>query len=313
MIYQSIEINKNRLILVKETLFSGQSFMWNESDHEGGIYSSVIDGSPVLIKQDNPYSLSVSVKKNELFGIPVRRFFEHYFSLDIATNSLFDDEFAARYPDLAFRLLKLQGLRVLRQDPYETLVTFMCAQGIGMSIIRRQVNMLCRYFGNEVRVADGGRDTPLYSFPAPSVLADADPALLRRCCNNNSMRAGNIGEASRLLALGRLDLQALSDPSLPLSEIRTELTALKGIGFKIADCIALFGLGRFDAFPIDTHVEQFLSSWFSIGAHQKGLSQKRYLHLQEKAVELLGESLSGYAGHHLFHCWRTTEKNMKAF
>ncbi|MDP8306389.1 MAG: DNA glycosylase [Candidatus Chlorobium antarcticum] len=309
----SITIIRGGTVQVEHTLFSGQSFVWNKSNHTPGIYSSVIDGSSVLIQQINPTSFSVTTGANNLYGIPLRRFFERYFSLDIATQMLFDEEFHTRFPELTARLLYLEGLRVLRQDPYETLVTFMCAQGIGMAMIRRQVSMLCRCFGRETKEGVNGIDTPLFSFPAPSDLAGADPELLRGCCNNNSVRAGNIREASRLVALGKLDLQALSDPSLPLSELQAELTALKGIGYKIADCIALFGMGRFDAFPIDTHVEQFLSAWFGIGSHQKGLSQKRYLHLQEKAVDLLGTSLSGYAGHHLFHCWRTTERNMKAF
>jgi len=287
--------------------------MWNKSDVISGLYLSVIDSHPVAIRQINSASFSIETDAEYFHRIPVEQFFERYFSLDIANQTLFDDEFHSRFPHLTKRLLQLEGLRVLRQDPYEALVTFMCAQGIGMAMIRRQVAMLCRCFGKELHGNLSGTDTPLFSFPDPQELADADPEMLRSCCNNNSIRANNIREASRLAAIGALDLHALSEPSVPLSEIQRELTSLRGIGYKIADCIALFGMGRFDAFPIDTHVEQFLSAWFSIGSSRSGLSQKRYLHLQREAVELLGASLAGYAGHHLFHCWRTTERNMKAF
>jgi len=86
-----------------------------------------------------------------------------------------------------------------------------------------------------------------------------------------------------------------------------------GIGLKIADCIALFGLGRFDAFPIDTHVKQYLWEWFGIEEARHSLTEKNYRILQEKARAILGAEYAGYAGHILFHCWRKEVKKMKAF
>lgn len=82
---------------------------------------------------------------------------------------------------------------------------------------------------------------------------------------------------------------------------------------KIADCIALFGLGRFDSFPIDTHVKQYLLEWFGIEAARHSLTEKNYRILQHEAHAILGNDFAGYAGHILFHCWRKEIKKMRAF
>ena len=86
-----------------------------------------------------------------------------------------------------------------------------------------------------------------------------------------------------------------------------------GIGFKIADCIALFGLGRFDAFPIDTHVRQYLGKWFNSRTALRSLTPANYLILDAEARTFLNPELAGYGGHILFHCWRKEVKKLHSF
>jgi N-glycosylase/DNA lyase len=201
----------------------------------------------------------------------------------------------------------------MRQDPFETMISFMCAQGIGMHLIRKQVTMLQQNYGEKRSVSFLEREIILHHFPSAERLAAADPMALSRCTNNNHVRARNIIMAARGVAEGRIDLACLGDPHLPLSELRSTLCKSGGIGYKIADCIALFGLGRFDAFPIDTHVKQYLGEWFGSATALRSLTPARYLTLDAEARTFLEPDLAGYAGHLLFHCWRKERKGLRTF
>ena len=241
-------------------------------------------------------------------------FISRYFTLDIDTKLAFSEDFSRLYPELWQLLAPYFSLRIMRQDPFETMISFMCAQGIGMHLIRKQVTMLSQTYGENVSVSFLGNKIVLHHFPSPEKLAAADPALLSRCTNNNRIRARNIIIlAARSVAEGRVDLDALCNPALPLSELRSILCRNGGIGYKIADCIALFGLGRFDAFPIDTHVKQYLAEWFNSTTARRSLSQATYLALDREARTLLNPDLAGYAGHILFHCWRREVKGLRTF
>lgn len=201
----------------------------------------------------------------------------------------------------------------MRQDPFEIMVTFMCAQGIGMHLIRRQVSMITERYGEKHILDTEKGPLVLHGFPAPSALASAKVDELARCTNNNRIRAANIIEMARSFESGKLALACVSSSECNLETLRETLCAHSGIGLKIADCIALFGLGRFDAFPIDTHVKQYLWEWFGIEAARKSLTEKNYRFLQDEARKILGNEYAGYAGHMLFHCWRKEVKKMKAF
>ncbi|MEI6640380.1 MAG: Fe-S cluster assembly protein HesB, partial [Chlorobium sp.] len=74
-----------------------------------------------------------------------------------------------------------------------------------------------------------------------------------------------------------------------------------------------FGLGRFDAFPIDTHVKQYLATWFNSTTALRPLTPARYLLLDAEARTFLNPELAGYAGHILFHCWRKEVKKLRSF
>ena len=189
----------------------------------------------------------------------------------------------------------------------------MCAQGIGMHLIRKQVAMLTENYGEAIPVTFKGKSLVLHNFPTPQRLAAADPFTLSRCTNNTRLRAANIISASRRIAEGSIDLDSLRNKQMPLDELRLTLSQNSGIGFKIADCIALFGLGRFDAFPIDTHVRQYLGTWFKSAAALRSLSPATYLMMDAEARTLLNPEFAGYAGHILFHCWRKEIKKLRSF
>ena len=307
------KIKNETPINIKQTLFSGQSFLWDIYDNDRRLYSTIIKSTPFILSEISECEFDIFSTENSVDVVAIPAFICHYFTLDIDTKLAFPQNFSQLYPELWQLLAPYFSLRIMRQDPFETMISFMCAQGIGMHLIRKQVTMLRQTYGQKRSVSFLGNEVVLYHFPTPEKLAAADPGLLSRCTNNNRIRARNIILAARSVAEGRVDLDALCNPALPLSELRNELCRNGGIGYKIADCIALFGLGRFDAFPIDTHVKQYLKEWFSSTTARRSLSPATYLALDKEARTILNSDLAGYAGHILFHCWRREVKELRTF
>ena len=312
MFYNYI-IHSDFTLDIKKSLFSGQTFLWNIYEYDHDYFYSVIDSIPLLLKQITQNEIEVYASVNKIHGVYLPDFIEHYFSLDVAVENIFPQNFSQLYPELWNLMAEYFSLRILRQDPFETMISFMCAQGIGMHLIRKQVSMLTRNYGEKTIVTFRGREIICNNFPTPERLATADPLILSRCANNNRIRATNIILASQKVVEGKIDFKGLGDPQMPLAELRSILAQNSGIGFKIADCIALFGLGRFDAFPIDTHVKQYLGRWFNSATALRSLSPANYLILDTEARSFLNPELAGYAGHILFHCWRKEIKKLRSF
>jgi len=296
---------------IYNTLFSGQTFRWTITDNYHTSYLGVIDETIIRFQANENGSYTIVSSSDYILNKPLDEFFRHYFTLDIDTSTCIPEFLKTEKKELWHALQRYKNIRVLRQQPFETLITFMCAQGIGMKIIRSQIEHLCRHFGTKLEANIENERMIAYSFPKPETLASLTPQELAVCTNNNRIRASNIISAARAVADGTLDLARLRSPALPLDEARNALTEHRGIGLKIADCVLLFGLQRFNAFPIDTHVHQYLSTWFGIEEAARSLTQKRYLSLQQKAVTLLGPDLAGYTGHILFHCWRKEVKQLE--
>ena len=307
------KIENESPINITSSLFSGQSFLWENHESEHLFYSAIIQSVPIILCKLSENEFEIHSTENSVAKAPLQEFIKRYFTLDINIERAFPENFSHLYPELWLLLSPYFSLRIMRQDPYETMISFMCAQGIGMHLIRRQVTMLRKTYGETSSVVFRGKEVELHHFPSPEKLAAADPALLSRCTNNNRLRARNIILASQGVAEGRINLNALCNPALPLPEVRNTLCQNGGIGYKIADCIALFSLGRFDAFPIDTHVKQYLGEWFNSRTARRPLSPATYLALDREARTLLNPNLAGYAGHLLFHCWRREVKGLRTF
>lgn len=312
MFYKSL-IVFNKEIDLKASLFSGQSFLWIIIDSDGQYYATVISDTVIIIRQLSDYEIEVMSSSHSINGYIVSDFMYKYFSVDVDVKSILSDYFSYRYPELFCAIQGFLSIKVLRQDPYETLITFMCAQGIGMHLIRKQVSMITQAYGEKKSITLSGKEIILHTFPTPEKLSAVDPLLLSTCTNNNRIRATNIVLAAQAVADGKIDLKALANPAIPLADLRNTLCQNRGIGFKIADCIALFGLGRFDAFPIDTHVKQYLATWFNSTTALRPLTPARYLLLDAEARTFLNPELAGYAGHILFHCWRKEIKKLQSF
>jgi N-glycosylase/DNA lyase len=183
------------------------------------------------------------------------------------------------------------GLRILRQEPWECLASFICSSTKRIIQIEQIIALLCARFGDRVAVPAG--HVPAHAFPSWGQVAKAGEAALREC--KMGFRAPYVLGTARMLDWGEIDLEALR--GMRLSEAREQLMRLPGVGRKIADCVLLFGYGFQEAFPVDV--------WILRALRQLYFSRRRV-----KPARLLrfAETYFGrYAGHaqqYLFHYMR---------
>jgi N-glycosylase/DNA lyase len=329
-----------------DTLFCGQAFRWQALAPQHPFYDYIaVVHDTILALGLRGSTLHIFSSAPQIQHQPLTEFVAHYLGLSDQLDAVFSPSFRRRYPHVVQGASAYFGLRLLRQAPFETLISFMCAQGIGIALIRRQILQLSQEFGTQIdattltritKLNDEGNSSEksmklkpssttlsptslpdvgkhLYLFPTPAQLADAPLHRLRRCTNNNLLRARHIRQVARAAADGALRLETLSAPHITLEQARQTLLAYDGIGEKIADCICLFGLQHHDAFPIDTHVRQYLAEWFGLVSPTYTLTARSYRHLAQAARKLLDTPYPGLAGQWLFHHWRRNVKQMTAY
>ncbi|MBE6605816.1 MAG: DNA-3-methyladenine glycosylase 2 [Ruminococcaceae bacterium] len=149
------------------------------------------------------------------------------------------------------------GIRLLRQEKWECLCSFIISQNNNIPRIRKIISAMCEKYGKPIEFS--GRT--YYSFPASQALIDAGIEGLFRL--GTGFRAKYIYDAATKIASGEIDLGALSGLDTKQAEI--ELCKIKGVGPKVAACALLFSLDKYDAFPIDVWVKRILDKYYPGG------------------------------------------------
>jgi N-glycosylase/DNA lyase len=264
------------------TLNSGQAFRWQP--HESG-WVGVIGNRWVRL-ESNGNSLRVQT------AVPASQW-------DWLTNYLQTgpdmEAVLGSFPDdapMRSAVEACRGLRLLRQDPWECLASFILSSTKQILQIRQIVGLLCERYGEPLAVPDGHASA--WSFPSPARLARVGEADLRAC--KMGFRAPYLLETARVIATGELNLEKLKQ--LPVTEARQQLVSLPGVGRKIADCVLLFAYGFQDAFPVDVWVRKALKELYF--PRRRPTAR----HLQEFAETHFGPN-AGYAQQYLFHYMRT--------
>lgn len=156
------------------------------------------------------------------------------------------------------------GIRILRQDLWEMIVSFLISQQNNIVRIRRCIQNLCEEYGQEMEGENGAR---YFAFPEPEALAALDEDALKAC--NLGYRSKYVVRAAQSVVSGDMELSAAAVLSYP--EAKAELLKLFGVGEKVADCICLFALHKTEVFPVDTHINQALKQHY-----KKGFPKRRY-------------------------------------
>jgi N-glycosylase/DNA lyase len=189
-------------------------------------------------------------------------------------------------------LAACNGLRLLRQDPWECLASFILSSTKQIVQIRQIVARLCEEFGEPIPVPPG--EPVAYTFPTAQNIAGTTEARLRAC--KMGFRAPYLLAAARMVADGRLDLASLR--KLSRTEARLKLMEIPGVGGKIADCVLLFAYGFDTAFPVDVWIARALQQLY----FPKQAATEKQLHAF--AASYFGPH-AGYAQQYLFHYIRT--------
>ena len=145
-----------------------------------------------------------------------------------------------------------RGLRILKQEPFEVLISFILSQNKNIPAIKKTIEQLCELYGEkrEWKEPDGERTLSYYSFPTPLALAAADPKDLRK--TGMGYRDAYVLRAAEAIATGALDFNSLIN--CEAEEAKSQLKTIHGVGDKVANCISLYGLHHLDVYPVDVWI-----------------------------------------------------------
>lgn len=278
------------LFNLDETLNCGQVFRWRRDRHG---WVGVVQGSVITVHQDGR-RLRVRAQP-KLDGTFIRRYFRLDDDLRRITAKVHRD------PVIGRALSALQGLRLVRQDPWECLISFICATYASIPRVRQMVEQLSSRFGATVDGVDG----TFHAFPSCDALAKATRRDLIDC--GVGYRARYIRETARRVVESDDALGALS--RLRYEAAGRALRRFTGVGLKVADCILLFSMEKLEAFPIDVWIARILSQRYeerlSVPAlGDRGVTSAQYRQLSAAARRYFGE-YAGYAQEYLYHYYRT--------
>ena len=277
------------------TLNSGQVFRWQQIENS---WTGVVGKNFARLTQtDGGILAETSTGIDDLDWL--RDFLQTGTDLDAVLKTFPDDEPMSR------AVAACRGLRLLRQDPWECLASFILSSTKQIVQIRQIVSLLCERFGEPIVVGTprcgvrtSQRDVPTFNtFPTPQRIATATEKELRDC--KMGFRAPNLLAAARQIAEGKFDLEKIR--RLDYAEARAELMKLRGVGGKIADCVLLFAYGFDSAFPVDVWIERALQRLYF---PRRRASEPR---LRRFAATHFGPH-AGYAQQYLFHYMRTKLK-----
>ena len=269
-----IRINDVKDLDLTHTFECGQCFRWVPAG--SGAYAGAAGGKAARITFEDG-TLTIEATGGD------EAFWRSYFDLGTDYGEI-KAKLASGEPRIADACRYGSGIRILNQDPFETIISFIISQNNNIPRIRKNIESLCRTYGTPI---DGSEEVSrdgetVYSFPAPEALAKADESELAGL--RLGYRSGYIKASAE---------QYLRDGC---PDCREGLLSFRGIGPKVANCIMLFGLRDTAAFPVDTWVKQIMNDMY-------GFEMNDVKGMQAFAAERFGP-LAGYAQQYLFYYYR---------
>ena len=260
---------------LEQTLDCGQSFRWEKQGD--GSFSGVAFDKYVNISLDGTDMTIKNAVEDD------RELWYDYFDLALDYGKIRED-ISRIHPVLKEAAKYAPGIRILRQDPYEALCTFIISQNNNIKRIKGIVGRLCESFGDEIE--DG-----VYGFPTAERLAKLTPDDLA------PLRAGfrnrYIIDSAKKVASGEVDLELCKTADYEAA--RAELMKITGVGVKVSDCTLLFGMHRVEAFPIDVWMKRAMEKLFpgmtaaDFGEYA-GIAQQYIFHYSRMHPEIFADT-----------------------
>ena len=241
---EAIRLAESEPLDLDATLGCGQAFRW---ERRSGWWDGVVG--------DRALRLRLAGRTLEVRGAD-EAFVRDYLALDHDLDSILSS--IGRDDAMQTAVDRSYGLRIVRQPLFECLVSYLCATNTNIPAVRHRVGALAARFGRRIDCEEG---PGVHAFPTLGELGAASVGELRDC--RLGYRAEYAGRAVAEIRLSRCWEEAVRER--PYGEARAMLMTLDGIGPKAADCIALYGLGHLEAFPVDVWVHRILARHYLPG------------------------------------------------
>lgn len=248
-----------------ETLDCGQAFRWEKipSNYEITYQGYFLD-FPLKISQDSNTFIFHNTSAKEFENIWLD-YFDLNRNYSEIKKTLSKDETLKKACEFA------GGIRLLKQNSWESLCSFIISQNNNIPRIKGIINRLCRHYGH---------------FPTADELAKETPESLGFL--RSGFRAKYLTDAAQKVSSGKLILEDIS--KMPIEMARENLKTIKGVGPKVAECVLLFGMQRTDAFPVDVWIKRVMEEYYPSGLPE------------------CTKNIEGIAQQYLFHYIRNIEK-----
>lgn len=256
---------------LEQTLDCGQCFRWTKNDD--GSFTSVVRGKvATAYYKDNTLTVIQDGDADESL-------WRRYFDLDLDYAQI-KQRLSQMHPVLKEASTYAGGIRILNQEPFEALITFIISQNNNISRIKGIVSRLCENFGEKISDSH-------YAFPTPQALSKLsadDLAPIRAGFRNRY-----IIDAAQRVSRGEIDLEKLRN--MNYADAQKELMKITGVGVKVADCVLLYGLHRLESFPLDVWMKRAMSVLFDNMSGNEfgeygGIAQQYIFHYSRMHKEL---------------------------
>ena len=275
MIQLLSEMQNNNAINVEISINSGQVFLWKKNEE----YWYGVNGQDIL-RIDNSGSIkSYQNTKTD--------FFRKKDNIDEILKSISKDNTTRK------AVKKYHGLRILNQDPFQCLISFIVSSNSNIQKIKTSLEKISKKFGTKIEF----ENQEYFLFPNPKKLAKASINEIKNC--GVGYRAKFVKEAANMIFLKEIDFESLKKSNY--FETKENICSIPGVGNKVADCIMLFSLNKLEAFPLDRWMIRILEKYFfnKFQLETKTITKKQYDILHEKIVNHFGP-YAGYAQQFLF-------------
>lgn len=248
---------------LKDTLNCGQCFRWDE--REDGSFFGVVQNKTLNLKQENDTLTLFDTSKTDFLD-----FWQEYFDFNLNYTEI--KSFLSKDEVMQKASAFAGGIHILKQDPWETLCSFIISQNNNIPRIKGIVSRLCETFGD--KITDG-----VYSFPSYEVIANQTVETLAPL--RSGFRAKYILDAAKKLQSGEVSIERIK--TADFSNAKEELMKILGVGTKVADCALLYGFYRLEAFPEDVWIKRAMASLYPNGLPEEyipyaGIAQQYLFH-----------------------------------
>lgn len=284
---QKYIINKEKSFSPKHIFDCGQCFRWNQEPN--GSYTGVFKNNVINVTENEDQIIFTGICEGN-----IEQVCKEYFDLD--TNYEKIKEKLSRVDNNLKQSIKYgEGIRILKQDLWETIISFIISANNNIPRIKKIIERLSENYGNKIK----WNGKTYYTFPTVEQLSKASVEDLRAL--GLGFRDKRVYETTKLILNKQIELEKLqniTDSNL----LREELNKLPGVGDKVADCIMLFSMKRFDVFPVDVWVRRVMNELYIKNEDETKVDKKQ---IRSLAEEKYG-NLAGIAQQYLFY-WKREE------